>query len=82
MKNDMTKKIEKIISPIVLKYYKSPASNDPHIQRFLCARCLKNQPKNFLKSLVSNFQTSLQKNHCKAMIFLLVRRAGVGSTIL
>ena len=43
MKRDMANNSEKVISAIVLKYYKSPVKNDPQVQRFLCARCLKMQ---------------------------------------
>lgn len=39
----MIKNSEKIISAIVLKYYKTPAKNDTQIPLFLCARCLKMQ---------------------------------------
>ena len=39
----MVNNSENVISAIVLKYYKSPEKNDPQIQRFLCARCLKIQ---------------------------------------
>lgn len=41
----MAKNSEKIISAIVLKYYRSPAKNDPLIPRFLCARCVKMQTR-------------------------------------
>ena len=39
----MANNSEKVISAIVLKYYKTPAKNDTEIPRFLCARCLKMQ---------------------------------------